>query len=142
MRTIFIALAVAAAGFSASAQDPIDYIEARQGIMKFIGQQMRTLGGMQQGRIEFDEQYVQTAGKAIETMAKTLPLLFPEGTETGGNTEALPAIFEDPGNFWEATVGLQNAARQLQQSVSQEHLQQSFRYLNDSCRSCHSRFRR
>ncbi len=141
MKTTLTALAVTAAGFAAAAQDPLEYIEARQEIMKFIGGQMRTLGGMQRGRVEFDAEHVRATGKAIAAMAKAFPLLFPEGTEIGGHTEAAPDIFDDPGNFRKLSSAMGQAGNELQRTASQEQLQQLFRNLNDSCKSCHSRFR-
>ena len=142
MRTIFAALALCAVASTAAAQEPLDSVEARQQIMKFIGGQMRALGSMAQGRSEFNGEYVRNTGWAISAMSKSYPLLFPVGTETGGDTKALPSVFENSAKFAEMAAQLEMAGSQMQQANSLEAFQQSFTALGGTCKSCHSEFRR
>ncbi|MCY4006203.1 MAG: cytochrome c [Rhodobacteraceae bacterium] len=141
MRILVIAAAVTAMSVGVSAQESLDYIEARQSAMKFVGGQMRGLGGMAQGQTEFNADYVRTAGWAIAVIANSYPLHFPAGTETGGNTEALPAIFEDPDGFAMVAQQLEAAALAMQKSASQDDLQMTFGQLGQACKACHSKYR-
>lgn len=141
MKRLFIALIVSTIGFTSAAQEALDYIEARKSIMKFIGGNMRTLGGMQQGQIEFNPNYIKSTGNAIASMAKVYPLLFPVGTETGGKTEVRQSAFDDPSGFRKIAAVLVAAGKELQQATSPEELQAAFGKVSGTCRSCHSQYR-
>ena len=125
----------------ALAQDSINYIEARQNIMKFIGSQMRPLGSMSQGGIDFNANQVRISGQAIAMIAGTYPLLFPLGTESGGKTAAAQSIFDNPEGFAALAAELRSAGELVQQSGSAEQLQQSFASLAATCKACHGQFR-
>ncbi len=141
MKTLVIAAAVTAMSVSVTAQESLEYIEARQSAMKFVGGQMRNLGAMAQGQTEFNADYVRTAAWAIAVIAKSYSLHFPAGTETGGNTEALPTIFEDPEGFAMVSQQLEAAGLAMQKSVSQGDLQMTFGQLGQACKACHSKYR-
>lgn len=141
MKKYLIAGIIAVIGIGATAQEPLNYIETRQAIMKYIGGQMRTLGGMQQGQIEFNAQYVSSTGGAIETLAMSFPLLFPKGTKIGENTKAGQAIFDNPNGFQVLTSQLALAGSEMKQATSQEELQSAFAKVSGTCRTCHTQYR-
>ena len=141
MRMI-LALMVTLTGFSAAAQSPIASIEARQAIMQFVGSNMRTLSGIQRGRTEFNAETVRGTGQAMAVMLMAFPNLFPEGTETGGSTDALPAIFENRDEFRDAAFELEAAARRLSGIGNEEQFGELFAGVGATCQSCHSRFRK
>ena len=55
----------------------------------------------------------QAAGSSAKAIAKwtaVIPTLFPKGTETGGNTKALPEIWSDPAGFQKIAAAATEAA--------------------------------
>ncbi len=125
----------------ALAQDSLAYIEARKQIMKFVGGEMRRLGPMAQGRVDFNADIVQLSGQSLAVMASSYPLLFPPGTKSGGRTQAAPLIFDDPKGFAEKAAELRMAGELVQQAQSSEQFQRAFSSLAATCKSCHSQYR-
>ena len=116
-------------------------IEARQAIMSYIGSNMRPLSAIMRGRSDFNADYVQSTGRAVQAMAIALKLLFPEGSEEGLNTKALPLIFSNRDGFLENLQGLESGAAALANAKSQDDFKTAFPAFAESCKSCHSQFR-
>src|SRR4051812_11865180 len=57
-----------------------------------------------------DVKPLEAPAKAIAKWAAVIPSLFPKGTETGGETKALPTIWSDPAGFQKVAVALGEAA--------------------------------
>lgn len=125
----------------ALAQDSLAYIEARKQLMKFVGGEMRRLGPMAQGRVDFNADIVQLSGHSLAVMASSYPLLFPPGTESGGRTQAAQRIFDDPKGFAEKATELRMAGELVQQVQSVAQLQRAFASLAATCKACHSQYR-
>lgn len=94
------ALAVAVLAFGATAlvaqSDPI---AARKALMKANGDQNRVATEMLEGKRPFN---LDEAKKVLATFAETgekAPALFPDDSKTGGDTGALPAIWENKTDF-------------------------------------------
>jgi cytochrome c556 len=94
------ALAVAVLAFGATAlvaqSDPI---AARKALMKGNGDQNRVATEMLEGKRPFN---LDEAKKVLATFAETgekAPALFPDDSKTGGDTGALPAIWENKTDF-------------------------------------------
>ena len=94
------ALAVAVLAFGATAlvaqSDPI---AARRALMKANGQQNSVATEMLEGKRPFN---VDEAKKVLATFAEAgekAPALFPDSSKTGGDTGALPAIWENKSDF-------------------------------------------
>jgi cytochrome c556 len=94
------ALAVAVFAFAATAlvaqSDPI---AARKALMKANGDQNRVATEMLEGKRPFN---LDEAKKVLVTFAETgekAPALFPDDSKTGGDTAALPAIWENKTDF-------------------------------------------
>ena len=143
MKRSFLAAAIifASAAAAGHGQTPDNAVKARQEIMSFIGSQMRTLSGMARGSVEFDADRAKLIGSALVPMAAALPNLFPVGSETGSNTEAAPAIFEDVEGFMVQSAALLNAARSLAAAANAGQFEEAFGELSGTCRSCHSKYR-
>ena len=93
-------LAVAVLAFAATAlvvqSDPI---AARKALMKANGDQNRVATEMLEGKRPFN---VDEAKKVLATFAEAgekAPALFPDDSKTGGDTAALPAIWENKADF-------------------------------------------
>ena len=94
------ALAVAVLAFAATAlvaqSDPI---AARKALMKANGDQNRVATEMLEGKRPFN---LDEAKKVLATFAETgekAPALFPDDSKTGGDTAALPAVWENKADF-------------------------------------------
>src|ERR1700722_7908688 len=60
-----------------------------------------------------DVKPLEVPARAIAKWAAVIPTLFPKGTETGGDTKALPEIWSDPAGFQKIAVALGEAATKL-----------------------------
>ena len=94
------ALALAVLAFGATAlvaqSDPI---AARKALMKANGDQNRVATEMLEGKRPFN---LDEAKKVLATFAEAgekAPTLFPDDSKTGGDTAALPAIWENKTDF-------------------------------------------
>ena len=144
MKNIIAALLFLLAGLTpASAQDNsgLAAIEARQAIMSYIGSNMRPMSAMMQGRSDFDAEFVQSTGRAIHAMSKALKLLFPDGSEEGLDTKALPSLFTSRGDFLEKLQALESGAVGLANAETLDMFQAAFPALGGACKSCHSQYR-
>src|SRR5262249_867431 len=72
---------------------------ARKGLMKANGDQNKVATEMLEGKRPFN---VDEAKKVLATFAEAgekAPALFPDNSKTGGDTAALPAIWENKADF-------------------------------------------
>lgn len=139
---------VAALGLAAVAFGPAivvaqgDPIAERQEIMKGVGDATRTGVQMVRGERPFDLDAARNVFVVYGDASERMPDLFPEGTETGGDTEASPAIWEDKERFVAlfAEFGEASAAG-LEQTTDAATFQAAFGAATQSCRTCHTDFR-
>ena len=75
-----------------------DVIKQRQTIFKSMNEATKPVVAMFKGA-PFDLVLVQKALKTYSEASAKLPALFPEDSKTGGDTEALPAIWENKADF-------------------------------------------
>ncbi|MDP0929152.1 cytochrome c [Paracoccus onubensis] len=149
MRLINLTAIVAFSAFPviASADDAAeDAIQARQGLMKMFAVDMGTLSGMAKGEIEYDEASASRAAANIEALGGYDPSgLFPEGTAEGeaDDSEALPAIWDNPEDFAQKFADLGEAATGAGEAVKggQENLGPVLQKLGGTCKACHDDYR-
>lgn len=100
IKKIFSAIIISASSLmlvvSTASADPI---KDRQDKMKIVGKSMGIVGKMAKGQSAFDGEAALLAFVAMKEAADGYETLFPAGTETGGETEAAPAIFTDRVGF-------------------------------------------
>lgn len=135
------ALAVALAA-PALAQDEPPQVE-RQKLMEANGDAAKQLGAMVKGEAPYDPVQAREALETIMSDMETFVTLFPEGTETGHETRALPAIWERPDDFEAKAEDLVLAA-EAAHAVADEGLDSfrpAFGDLGDACGACHEDFR-
>lgn len=147
--TLFTALAAmaheghrhAAAAAEAAGDEPPQVV--RWELMDEVGKNTQTLGGMAKGEIPFDAAEARAALDTIAANTEEFVTLFPEGTETGHETRALPAIWERKDEF-EAQAQDSIEAAMAAKAAADEGLdpfRAAFRDLGASCRACHEDFR-
>ncbi len=82
--------------------------------------------------------------KGLAKWGAVIPSMFPKGTETGGNTKALPEIWSDPAGFQKAAEGYSAAATKLAEAAQAgdaDAVAADFKVLGDACGTCHKAYR-
>ena len=117
-------------------------VKARMMVMKTIVENIKTLGGLAKGTIDFDLEQARAALAEIESTAKTVPGLF-KTAEMDPKSEALPLIWTNFANFTAKSEALEGAAATALASFSsKDDLIPSMRALGSTCKSCHSKYRK
>jgi cytochrome c556 len=117
--------------------------EMRQAAMKQVGGAVGQLSAMAKGDAPFDAAAAQAAFATMNTVAKTYADLFPVGSETGFETEAAPAIWENVDDFkakvakFEADTGAAAALTFADAAAVGEALGP----VTANCGSCHQAYR-
>ena len=140
IRTLIAAGIVVVAASAVMAQT--DPIAQRRALMKANGDATKDVGGMLKGAVPFDLAKVQAALKIYANTAKTAPGLFPDTSKTGGDTGALPKIWEDKPDFEARFVQLDKDATAAMASITDEA---SFKAtaggVLKNCGGCHELYR-
>lgn len=133
-------LAPALVSHDVLAQD--DPIAQRKAIMEDVGDATRSGVPMARGQAPFDLETARNVFAVYVDAAARMPDLFPEGTETGGDTRALPAIWENKAEFvalfeeWGAA-----SAAGLEGTTDLASFQAALGEATQSCRTCHTDYR-
>ncbi len=91
-----------------------------------------------------DVKPLEGPAKAIAMWTKVIPTLFPKGTETGGNTRALPEIWSDPAGFQKIALAANDAATKLATDAkagNAEEVAADAKLLGEQCGACHKAYR-
>ena len=122
--------------------DVAGLIDGRQGLMSYIGANMRVLSQMSKDSAQFDRQYVRSVGQAIAVIAAAYPHMFPNGSgKEAGRTEADAKIFADRQGFESKASDLLAAGRLVATAADAAELAEHFRELSGTCASCHTVYR-
>ena len=76
-----------------------DPIAERRALMKHDGMAAKAMFDMLKGTAPFDLATVQASLKTLSEGATKSPALFPDNSQTGGGTAALPAIWQNKADF-------------------------------------------
>ena len=119
-------------------------IEERKAKMKEVGKNLGIIGKMVKGETDFDGDAALAAYVAMGNAGKGFGELFPEGSETGGETTASPKIWEDRAGF--EAAGKQfgadlGAAIQVGVPANLDALKASFGSVAKNCKACHTDYR-
>ncbi len=119
-----------------------DPIATRKQIMKNVGAAAKTGGGMAKGEAPYDQ------AKALEIFATfadagaKMPGLFPEDSKTGGDTAALPAIWQNMADFKGKFDKFAADAKAAQASVKDlDSFKSAFGGITKNCGACHETYR-
>lgn len=141
-RILTTAIIVSLAGASiAFAQD--NPIEKRQKIMGTFGDAMKVVVPMVKGEKDYDAAAAAQAMTNISTTIEEFVTLFPEGSETGNNTEALPAIWEKKADFESWAPKLKEDAAKTAEAASGglDSFRTAFAEVGKDCQGCHEDYR-
>lgn len=138
-------IAIALAGVMAitgAAFAQADAIKSRKEAMKAVGGGMGALVKMVKGEEPFDAAKAKAAVETMAAKAKGFDALFPKGSETGGETEAGPAIWTDANGFKAALAKLETtAAAQAGLVTSLDGVKAAVGALGGTCKGCHDGYR-
>ena len=144
---IAVSLVLASLGASAIAQTiptltPAAMIAARQAGYDLMGADMDGLkAAVESGA---DVKPLADRAKAVQRWGETIPMLFPEGTQTGGNTKARPEIWSDRGGFETAASNMATQAGKLvaaAESGDKDAFKTQFAATGQACGACHRAYR-
>lgn len=124
----------------------VDVIKQRKEVLKSFGTAAKGPGAMMKGEMKFDNAKVQAALKTFQEGAAKLPKLFPEDSKTGGETEALPAIWEKDKNkdFLDRFAKLAAESKAAEAKITDEFSFQDVwpKLLGTNCKGCHDNYRK
>lgn len=120
-----------------------DPIHERHELMEDVRDAAKPMGKMLKGESEYDAQVVMDSLATFADVGKSFGDLFPEGTETGGDTEAAPAIWEDRAGFEEALAEWRDAtdAAIAANPATLEEAKPLLGNVFGSCKNCHDTYR-
>lgn len=147
-RKILTAAAALVATFGITAQalgeaTPEDAYDYREAIMTAMRGHIGAASMIVRGLIDNNGQLLAHA-EALANGAAEIGSLFPEGSNTA-DSEALPAIWEQPEKFAEAVARAEDATMAFEEAVAggdPEAIGAAFREVGMACRGCHDDFRK
>ncbi len=141
LRKIIAAAAVASLATMAIADD--DPRHVRHELMEDVRDAAKVVGAMLKGERDYDQAAAMGSLKTWEGVAEQFGGLFPEGSETGEDTEAAPAIWEDRAGFdaalqdWQDAVGTALAAN----AATLDDARPLLGAVMKTCKGCHDKYR-
>ena len=109
--------------------------------MSAIAENMKILGQMAKGVIEFDATTARSASSAIAKHAAATPKLF-EANETDPKSEARPEIWSNFEDFTAKATELERVANGFSTFINQPtDLNAAMGAFGSTCKSCHSVYR-
>jgi cytochrome c556 len=141
-RILVAAAIIGAAGLSpvVAADEPQ---VVRQEMMKKVGGATGAMAKMVKGEADFDAAAALAALTTMSEVAATYGDMFPEGSETGMETEAAPAIWSDRAGF-DAAVAKFKASADAGVAAAPadlDGLKAVFGPLTKNCGACHEVYR-
>jgi cytochrome c556 len=141
IRTV-LAVTVFAFGVSAVVAQG-DPIAARKALMKANGDQNRVGTEMIDGKRPFD---VEAAKKVLTTFADSgekSKALYPDSSKTGGDTAALPAIWENKADFEAKLAKFANEAKAAAAAtIDLDTFKAQIAEVRKNCGGCHTTYRK
>lgn len=137
-----IVLAGLGAGLGAARADGLDVIAVRQAGYDLQGGDFAYIRAVVKDK--GDVKQLEVPAKAIARWAGLIPTLFPKGTETGGDTKALPEIWSDRAGFEKIASAAGAAATKLAEAAKAndaDAVAVQFKALGEQCGACHKGYR-
>lgn len=146
MRVLILAAAMLAVIGVAWAQSPTltaeQTIALRQSGQQLVGANFAAMKRAVDARAT-DVKPFKEGAEAIEGWFQVFPALFPPGTETGGNTKALPSVWSNRAGFEQAAADLRQAAQKLARAADANDpaaFASAFQETGKACGACHRAF--
>ena len=118
-------------------------IKERQENFKKMGGAMKGPGGMLKGAAPFDLTVVQASLKTLAETAPTFKTLFPDDSKTGGDTYALPAVWDKKADFLPRFDKLAADATAAMASIKDEaSFKAEWPKIGANCGGCHKEYKK
>ncbi|TCV71400.1 cytochrome c [Neorhizobium sp. S3-V5DH] len=142
LKSIALAAVVGCLGLSAAIAQEEPQVR-RQSQMKAVGGALGALGGIAKGQKPYEAETVKAALTTISTTMKVFPDQFPAGSEAGSETEAAPAVWQNPKDFHAKAEKLAAEADKLLAAVpaDQAGVGAAMNALGGTCSDCHQTYR-
>ena len=142
MKSQWIALLISlsVAPIAAAGEDPI---QQRGELMEETREALKPLGAMVKGEREFDAETVSASFLVWKNVGAQYGTLFPEGSESGGGTEAKSTIWTDRAGFDRALADFNEAVDKAMaaQPGSVAELKPVLGGVTKTCKGCHDDYR-
>jgi len=117
--------------------------EERHELMESAKEAAKPVGGMLKGEVDFNAAIVMESFGTWDHVAATAGSLFPEGSETGHDTRAKPAVWTDREGFDAEMETFSRAVSSAIEAAPQdlEALKAAAGPIFKSCKSCHETYR-
>ena len=139
-----VALALGAAAGTAFAQaKPETLVKQRQAVMTLQGKYFGPMAGMAQGKLPYNADIVRRNAAFLDNLTRMAWDGFDASTKDL-KSAALPAIYEQPEKFKEASARLENEANKLYQvsrSGDEAAVKAQIGAVGKACGGCHEGFR-
>lgn len=142
---MFLALCAVGFGLAFSAGAVVaqnDPIAQRKALMKAVGDAGRAPAAMLKGEQPFNLAAVQAALKAMQDAAKASPALYPDNSKSGGDTVALPKIWENKADFNAKLAKFErDATGGLSKITDEASFKANYPSILRGCGDCHRDYR-
>lgn len=120
-----------------------DPIATRKATMKKVGEANAEVTKINKGEAPFDLVKVQAALTAMQGAAKAMPALFPDNSKTGGDTAALPKVWETKADFDARWEKLGKEAAVAAAAIKDEAtFKVAYADMGKNCGGCHESYRK
>jgi cytochrome c556 len=110
--------------------------------MKGVGDQAKAGAGMAKGEAPYDQTKAQAIFTTFVDASEKMPNLFPDSSKTGGETAALPAIWEKMDDFKAKFAKFGADAKAALASVTDlDSFKAAFTGVTKNCGGCHENYR-
>lgn len=145
--SVVAAVAATVAVAQATPEELAAAVEARQAHMKSYAAALGVLGKMAKGEAAYDAAAAtEAATKLVELSSIDQSGFWLAGSETGAvaDSDALPALFENLGDYTTRTAALNAAAVAMQTAAATDlaALQAAMGALGGTCGGCHETYRK
>jgi cytochrome c556 len=145
-RTAFalVLLVFVAAAASADPPKPETVIQFRQSIYHVILWNWLPMSEMVKGKRPFEAEDFKQRAERLAFMTRMLSDAYPEGSDKGAQTEALPAIWENKKDFDAKLADLQRESQALATVAAggdEAKIKEQFQKTGGTCKACHDKYR-
>jgi cytochrome c556 len=141
-KRIMVCAAIMLTGLGAAHADGLDPIAVRQAGFSLQNSDFAYIRAVVAAK--GDVKPLEAPAKAIAMWTAVIPTLFPKGTETGGNTKALPEVWSDSAGFQKIALAANAAATKLATDAKAgdvELVAADTKALGEQCGACHKGYR-
>jgi cytochrome c556 len=142
LRAVLAIATIGALGLGITAAVAQDPIAARKQLMKDTGAQAQVGAKMARGEEPFTVDKAKAIFAQYQKTSATGPTLFPENSKTGGDTAALPVIWQNKSDFEAKLKKLGDDAKAAEGKVTNlDTFKAEFSTVQRNCGGCHETYR-